>query len=87
MIGAETYLFRLLRPGEPESPNNLELKEYAHQQLRKAEETLKKLLAEYKNYLSRNSERYVLKDFVKHRISELDNFQKRWREFAELKAT
>jgi len=52
LIGAETYLFRLLHPGEPENPNNLELKEYASQQLRKAEDTLENLLNEYKNYLS-----------------------------------
>jgi hypothetical protein len=86
LIAAETYLFRLLHPGEPESPNNLELKEYAHQQLLKAEDTLAKLLDEYKNHLTSLSKRYTLKGYVENRLAEIDNFQKRWGEFAELKA-
>ncbi len=86
LIGAETCLFRLLHPGEPEAPSNLELKEYAHQQLLKAEDTLAKLLDEYRNHLVRHSERYNLSDYVKNRLLEIDDFQKRWREFAELKA-
>lgn len=86
LIAAETYFFRLLHPGEPEAPNNLERKAYAHEQLLKAEDTLAKLLDEYKNHLTSLSERYTLKGYVENRISEIDDFHKRWREFAELKA-
>ncbi len=85
LIGAETFLFRLLHPGEPEFPNNLESKEYAHRRVLKAEATLAKLLVEYKDHLTRHSDWY-LEGYLEQRLSEIDDFQKRWREFAELKA-
>jgi hypothetical protein len=86
LIAAETHLFRLLHPGEPEAPSNIEAKEYAHQQLLKAEAALVKLLDEYKNHLTSLSKRYELTSYVENRIAEIDDFQKRWREFADLKA-
>lgn len=86
LIGAETYFFRLLHPGEPESPNNVELKEYASGRLRDAQKTLDKLLDDYKSYLSRTSEQYTYKA-IHDRVAEIENFQNKWKEFVDLKAT
>jgi hypothetical protein len=95
LIGAETHLFRILHPGELEFPNNYEMKEYASRQLRKAEDTLQRVLEEYKNRLARLPEYYKdnkdtykrLLDDCSERALELDNLQKRWSEFAKLSAT
>jgi len=79
-------MFRLLHPDEPENPSEVERKQFASQRLRKAEDTMDKLLVEYRNHLSCLADHYEYQA-LHDRVSELDEFQKQWREFVNLKAT